>query len=84
MATIAAGRVRTGVTGGSACRTTDSTITAGTTGGTVTGITAIFTDRTRDRPGHTHIAVTAGTARTTGPGDTTGATITINTVSRAA
>jgi hypothetical protein len=80
LATGPAGSIRTRDTGGSACRTTDSTITTGTTGGTVTGITAVFTDRTRDRPGGTDVAVPAGTARTTRSGNTTGAAITVNTV----
>jgi hypothetical protein len=76
--------VRTRDTGETACSTTDSTVTTGTTSGTVTGITAIFTDRTRDRPGHTHIAVPAGTARTTRSRNTTGTAIAVNTVRRAA
>jgi hypothetical protein len=84
LATGPAGSVRTRDTGETACRTTDSTTTTSTTGGTVAGITTVFTDRTRDRPGGTDVAVPAGTARTTRSGDTTGATITINTVRRAA
>jgi hypothetical protein len=80
LAAIAAGSVRTRDTGETACRTTDSTTTTSTTGGTVTGITTVFTDRTRNAAGGTDIAVTAGTARTTRSGDTAGAAITINTV----